>query len=344
MEREFAYAQWKELFGDQGLSDFDKDFESQKIRDEFGGTYRPMNLSSFNLKDGFSFYDFIRERELNRRWDSSDSPNWNKLEEKPIESRYEGGSPYETTIRNCSNRNQRIEIPRQAELSHFLQRIDFSSRLDYNDFIAYYKPFHFHEKWGIYLFVDRIAEMARKKREQIRLQHPHLPEGYVYDMVYYKTYFHEIYHHKIEMLATKLEFALRAPVFGDKFYKFYFVTWGTDYCLEEAFANVYGARKCAAYLKKKYNISEARSISIMQEYLLQYASKGYRVAYEILSQSKSEIENMENQFIEMMVSFSLEELNGNRPIDIYPDLYELFTYKLDPRLNFKNRVTFLMPW
>jgi hypothetical protein len=344
MEREFAYSQWKHLFGDQGLSDFDKEFESQKIRDEFGGTYQPMRISNFKIKDGFSFYDFINERELYWRGYSSDSPNWNKLEEEPIESRYEGGSPYESTIRNCSNRNQRIELPRRAELSLFLQRIDSFGRLDYNDFIAYYKPFHFHENWGIYLFVDRITEMARKKWEQIRLQHPDLPEGYVYDMVYYKTYFHEIYHHKIEMLATKLEFAIRAPVFGDKVYKFYCGTWGTDYCLEEAFANVYGARRCASFLKGKYKVSEARSISIMQDYLLKNAGKGYRVAYEILSMSKSEIEYFENHFIEMLVSYSIEELNGNRPMDINPELYDLFTYKLDPRLNFKNRVTFLMPY
>jgi hypothetical protein len=45
----------KHFLGDQGLSNFDRDFESQKIRDEFGGTYRPMNMSSFNLKDVFSF-------------------------------------------------------------------------------------------------------------------------------------------------------------------------------------------------------------------------------------------------------------------------------------------------
>jgi hypothetical protein len=114
--------------------------------------------------------------------------------------------------------------------------------------------------------------------------------------------------------------------------------------LEEAFANVYGAIRCASFLKEKYKVLESRSISIMQEYLLRNAGKGYRVAYDILSISKSEIEYFENHFIEILVSYSIEELNGNRPMDIDPALYELFTYKLDPRLNYKNRVTFLMPW
>ena len=31
MKNEFIYEEWKNLFGDQGLSDFDRDYEIQKL-------------------------------------------------------------------------------------------------------------------------------------------------------------------------------------------------------------------------------------------------------------------------------------------------------------------------
>ena len=54
-----------------------------------------------------------------------------------------------------------------------------------------------------------------------------------------------------------------------------------------------------------------------------------------MTQSKRANE-LENQFIELLISYSYEELFGNSPKEIVPALYELFTYKLDPKINFKN--------
>lgn len=343
MKNDFVFSEWKSLFGDEGLSEFDKDYEAQRIRDENGRRYQPVETFEMEMDGSFSFLEFVNSRELNfNDYDLDNvkqSINW----DLPIEKRMKEGSPYESEVRNCSNRKMNIEIPKESEIRRFLADIDISNRLDYNDFIAFYKPFHFNKKWGIYLYVDKIRDVARSKWEQIRRDHPNLSQDYIYDLVYHKTYFHEIYHHKIEMLATKLEFSFRAPIYGDKFYKFYCGTWGTDYCLEEAFANVDGARRCAELMKKKYGYKESFTIEIIREYLLRSADKGYRVAYEILNFGKQEIDRLESAFVEMLISYSYEELHGNRPVDIHAELYEMFTYKLDPKINFKNKVTFLRP-
>ncbi len=345
MKNEFIYEEWKNLFGDQGLSDFDRDYEIQKIRDEFGRRYRPLKMSEMGLSVNFSYYDFIQENEILRLNDFTQNIDYPYNRDLEIESQLEGASPYEGKMRNCTNSIQRFPIPKKGEVLNFLRRIDVYDRLEYSDMIAFYKPFHLNVNWGIYLFTDKINFIARIKCNEILSTHQDLSEGYVFDMVYYKTYFHEIYHHTIEMLATKLEFALRTPVYGDKFYKFYCGTWGTDYCLEEAFANVYGATRCAKFLKEKYNVPESRSIEIMREYLLKDSGKGYRVSFELLDpENRKRLDELESEFLEMMISFTYDELFGKTPMAISSEFYELFTYKLDPKINFKNRVTTLLPY
>jgi hypothetical protein len=151
-----------------------------------------------------------------------------------------------------------------------------------------------------------------------------------------------MYHHKIEMFATKMEFVLRTPVFSDKFYKFYCGTFGLDYCLEEAFANVYGTLKCATWMKEHHGIPEKETIKLLREHVLYHAPKGYRVAYEILGNTKPYIEIMERNFLEMVSSFVFEEIHGSAPERIDAELYDLFTYRLDPKINVKNQVTFMI--
>lgn len=338
------YLEWKELFGDEGLSDFDRDYEQQRIRDENERRYRINNLLEFQMDGSFSFLEYVNSIEWLKYDDEIDFSINPINSNAPIENRMKGNSPYESINRNCSNWNKRFPIPKKSEIQEFLKKIDLDKRLDYNDFIVFYKPFHLNVNWGIYLYVDKIRNLAKRKWTDIKTHFPQLSEEYVYDLIYYKTYFHEIYHHKIEMLATKLEFSFRAPIYGNKFYKFYCGTWGTDYCLEEAFANVDGAKRCAELMEKKYGHKESFTIDIIQKYLLRNASKGYRVAYEILSLPKAEISRLENEFVEMLISYSYEEQYGNKPMNIHAELYEMFTYKLDPKINFKNKLTFLLPF
>ena len=100
MKNEFVFSQWKSLFGDEGLSDFDKDYETQRICDENGRRYRPAEMSGIEMNGSFSFLEFVNSREWNFNDYDLDNVkqaiNW----DLPIEKRMKEGSPYESEVRN----------------------------------------------------------------------------------------------------------------------------------------------------------------------------------------------------------------------------------------------------
>ena len=342
MKKDSIFIDWKNLFGEKGLSDFDKELTEGFVTDEDGQVYTPLDMSKVKIDDNFSFYDFLKSNNLLMDEDSEKGNiklNW----DLSIESQMKGASPFQRKGYLCDNKNLYVPIPKKSEIEGLLFSIEKHNRFELRNIIAYYKPFHFHENWGIYIFSDKIQYLTNYISSRIKGDYPHLTRAQVFDIVYCQTYFHELYHHKIEMLATKLEFALRQPVYVAKFYKFYCGTSGLDYCLEEAFAEVHGTLQCAKHLKKTLGLKESDTIDLIRKYLLKDTAKGYRVAYDILALKKNKIEELESQFIELLISYSYEELFGNSPKEIVPALYELFTYKLDPKINFKNKVTFLRP-
>jgi hypothetical protein len=299
-------------------------------------------MSQILVNDNFSFANFVFENDLIR----FENRDYDRNLDLHIEEELVEGSPYDHTGMKCTNRNAGIPIPKRDEISDFLVRISGKSiaarRFELHDTIACYKPFHFHNKWGLYFFMDKIVRLVAGKRAAIMSSNSSINSQQVYDMLFRKTFFHEMYHHKIEMFATKMEFVLRTPVFSDKFYKFYCGTFGLDYCLEEAFANVYGTLKCALWMKEHHGIPEKETIKLLREHVLYNAPKGYRVAYEILGNTKPNIEIMERNFLEMVSSFVFEEIHGSAPERIDAELYDLFTYRLDPKVNAKNQVTFMI--
>jgi hypothetical protein len=108
MNESYLFKHWKELFGTKGLSDFDKDYELDAIRVQFGNRYRKMDMSQIAVDDKFSFANFVLENDLTR-FENRDY-DWNL--DLPIEEELVEGSPYDHTGLKCTNRNYNIPIPK----------------------------------------------------------------------------------------------------------------------------------------------------------------------------------------------------------------------------------------
>jgi hypothetical protein len=224
-------------------------------------------------------------------------------------------------------------------------------RLEKESFIAFYRGFHYWpESWGIYMNLPELRRQA--ERIFTYNQENNIISGFTFNdaiiLSFFKTYFHEMYHHKMELFGTKMEIAMRKPVYDSAFHKFYCETFGTDYCLEEAFANVYGLRKSIQYLKEKNLTDHNENLlkHLVRESILKNAPLGYRVSYEITSFNDLYAEKyFENKFLEILLDFTHRIFNNNEPpIEIEVDTWDLFTYKLDPLVNTRNNVTFYVPY
>lgn len=115
------------------------------------------------------------------------------------------------------------------------------------NWIAFYRPFHLEpvDRWGIYIFVDRLLTYARGVRAVAPL-YPGLSQELFLHLVLFEMFHHEFYHHLVESAATVLEIladaggvpfpgylAYRRAVHAKDF------PWHRHQPLEEALANAY---------------------------------------------------------------------------------------------------------
>ena len=258
-------------------------------------------------------------------------------------------SPYE----NCATYLQNLLQETKVKLKDFIVELESnnftSDRLEKPNYIGFYRPFHFWPRsWGIYLNKRMInregAEIfAYNNRRNVV---PGLTFQDARRLSFFHTYFHEMYHHKFELLGTKFEMSLRKPVYTECFHKFYCETLDTDYCLEEAFANVFGLNKAIKYMydKQFLNYPKSEIKQLLREAILYNAPRGYRVAYEITGLDDQDAEKyFENQFLEILLDFCHRTLfNNQAPVAVDPMTWDIFTYRLDPLINSNNTVTFVV--
>jgi hypothetical protein len=123
--------------------------------------------------------------------------------------------------------------------------LDFT-RLPVNA-IAFYRPFHLEpvDRWGIYIFVDRLLDYASGIHAVAPL-FPGVSQELFLHLVLFEMFHHEFYHHLVESAATVLE--ILADAGGVKFdgYLAYRHAvhegrfgWHPHQPLEEALANAY---------------------------------------------------------------------------------------------------------
>lgn len=216
-------------------------------------------------------------------------------------------------------------------------------------FLGFYKPVHFYkESWGIYMIVDGLARGVRRLRNFVNSNNRifsgntiEIEQAYNIRMAF--TFFHEYYHHKIEALSVKFEMLYRKPFYTKGFHCLYCNTYGTDECIEEAFAHAYAYYRTIQFFKDQFETFDITFLkNILKNGIIKNSPAGYRMAYGLVSGSENDKNNLEHQFLEILLQFSCKA-NG---IDYLPemniDFWKFFTYGLDPLINKDNNVTFVV--
>ena len=308
-----------------------KDYQIKEIGVKVPTTKKELET----LKGIFTKYDLL----------NLDNAEFDYLHELPDLSPYHGDCTPELS-RLFSETREKLNIYMVEKIEGYSR----TNRLEKPDFLGLYRPYHYWpESWGIYMNLQNLRQEANY------IYNYNLNNNIIYSLSledayllsFYHTYFHELYHHKFELFGSKLELAMRKNVYVDSFGYFYCATQGTDSCLEEAFANVYGLNKSLEYINKHgilgYRGQQIREL--LRKSILENAPRGYRVAYEITARNDSSIENyLQNEFLEIILDFTHRKFFNNQPpLSLDPNTWDLYTYRLDPLVNTDNTVTFFLP-
>jgi len=149
--------------------------------------------------------DIFDERALPRNWNE----NWIAI---PFDDEVE------EILNTSDERNDyedNLEIPRHPEIEDIFPNFDnsFGQKVGGNtvpaDLLAFYLPFHlFPDDWGIYILASGVQYLARIIRLQSKLEQA---DALLVSRLF--LYYHELYHHKIEMFVTRLEVPQRQPIY-----------------------------------------------------------------------------------------------------------------------------------
>lgn len=148
--------------------------------------------------------------------------------------------------------------------------------------IAFYRPFHLEpmDRWGIYIFVDRLLTYARGVRAVAPL-YPGLSQELFLHLVLFEMFHHEFYHHLVESAATVLEILADA---GDVPFPGYLAyrravhakdfPWHRHQPLEEALANAYAYNSLGFISRVKTGYRDALVWHYQRALIPQWRSEG----------------------------------------------------------------------
>jgi hypothetical protein len=151
------------------------------------------------------------------------------------------------------------------------------------DALAWYLPFHrYGMESGIYIREDAVLDVAgRIKYFSMTVLEPVLEAKQLIHQALAVLFFHEMFHHRIECFATRLEVVKNQPVYLPYEEKVFLPSLGSDLLLEEAFA-------CADMIKrlgeKRYASAVHKEIrSATKRFLYSWIPQlepGYRLGVE----------------------------------------------------------------
>lgn len=214
-----------------------------------------------------------------------------------------------------------------------------------NSVVAFYKPFHYARRLGgIYLIVDRILNWVRNIHNFAKTdvtKYGNYTIEQIYLILKVNIFYHEMYHHKVEAFATKIELLFRDNFYSKGFHCFYCNTYNTDYCFEEAFANVHSYNKTLEYFNNVNGFDKKSLSNILREIVFRNQPPGYRLAFEITEKKQPEIIKLENYFFETVWQYAYTFNYSSILPGIIVDQWNLFTYNTDPLVNTINDITYL---
>jgi len=159
---------------------------------------------------------------------------------KPIDEKYEGEDLYDQ-IENILSDDEGLYNSQQLNNCEIL------------DAAAWYCPFHFYEDdYGIYIKEDAVNEYAqglwlsldKKKRIEVWAQPSHIRRLFERQLIQasrLRLFFHELYHHRVECFATRIEMNSSRRFFA-QYNELVYQKYSNplhDFLIEEALASAY---------------------------------------------------------------------------------------------------------
>ena len=148
-------------------------------------------------------------------------------------------------------------------------------------------------------------------------------------------YSHEAFHHKTEMLATRLEQVRRAKLYRTAFERRYQDTQGTDRCLEEALANGEAFMQVKKLCFRDDANKRRSALNALAEYIRK-SGPGYRKAMDYVTRTK--FVNGRAQFAEENYRESFPENQRCRPA-----IWKTFPHAFSPISRVNSRVNYVVP-
>ena len=204
--------------------------------------------------------------------------------------------------------------------------------------IAYYRSFHTAgSAFGIYYMRNGLRLKTRLIYDFCISRNYQLDVSQVYVIAKTMTQFHEIYHHKIEAIASRIEVATRKPIYRNGFSRWYIQTRNLPDCYEETFANCYTYFKTKKELKRFLNPNALHNIMI---FWFRRQPPPYRRALNLIRLGEDEYRNKESLFFEII----LKKLNpgdtnfGNGNSNVW----SLFSHGTQPYINVNSNVYYII--
>jgi len=222
-------------------------------------------------------------------------------------------------------------------IAHWPATPDFTAP---TDCLGFYLSFHHSpDRHGIY-----ILEKGVEYLQQLLSQFSHglLSQDICKKVALYFIYFHESFHHKVEMLATRWELVARKPAYIDSIQTFYNQGKVTGEWPEETIANLHSFDQCIKRLAKVVTPTE---LNMIKRGLYDFISKqppGYRDAINLINLEENKkpvklLDEVKHTFFEALHSMYLP--NTKR----YSSGTWNFGYFDYPLNKINGRINFLLP-
>jgi hypothetical protein len=297
----------------------------------------PFDPTVQKINKNQSIHDIIKEIALSRKHSS----NKHGISDEPIHIC--GDSSF------CAPLKREIE-KKIIDLKQSADQINQAneSKWERYNFVAFYKPMHFYSNsWGIYLDCDELADYANYVLNGVNNNPQRFGQRITLDdainIVSVFTFFHEMYHHKIEAFSLKLELLYRLPFYSTAFHCLYCKTYGTDMCLEEGFANASSYYQTIDHFGQFYNQFDKNLLRKILRYLMiQNSPPGYNLAYSFVAGNKSDFILLENMFFEILLQDGIKSNTGSFLDDINANSWNLATHITHPYINKENEVTYII--
>lgn len=321
-----------------------------------------LNVNQFEkslIENNGSHYEIVGVKTFEHFKDGTTNLPLNEIDQKIIKNikdknyvtEFDEHLLIDDPIHICNDNNcPSLDIVTETLLDFIFEKInEFSNEnrnyRDRNYIIAFYKPFHYAKRdGGIYFINDRMIALVRQiynNAQSDTSRYGNYSIDQIYLILKVHVFYHEMYHHKLEAFATKIELLFRDNFYKKGFHCFYCKTYGTDFCLEEAFANVHSFYRTLDYFRNIAGFDKDSITNILRDLIFRSASPGYRLAYELTSKNEADVTKFENYFFEAIWKFAYSFNYGIELPGINQKNWDLFTYNTDPLINTINDVTYV---